>query len=26
LPGDRRPGAVPTPTEHLIRHETRVHG
>ena len=26
LPGDRRPAAVPPPTEHLSRHETRVHG
>jgi biopolymer transport protein ExbB len=26
MPGDRRPAAVPPPTDHVIRHETRVHG
>jgi biopolymer transport protein ExbB len=26
LPGDRRAGAIPPPSDHVIRHETRVHG
>lgn len=26
LPSDRRAGAIPPPTEHVIRHETRIHG
>jgi biopolymer transport protein ExbB len=26
LPSDRRPAAVPPPTDHVIRHETRIHG
>jgi biopolymer transport protein ExbB len=26
LPGERRPGTSPASTDHVIRHETRVHG
>jgi biopolymer transport protein ExbB len=26
LPADRRSGTIPPPTEHVVRHETRVHG
>jgi biopolymer transport protein ExbB len=26
LSGDRRSGSIPPPSDHIIRHETRVHG